>query len=241
MARRPQSRGVCTFCDKEYSKGGMTRHLKTCKARKQAIEEANKRPGPTSSLYHLRVTDHTPWAVIDPSYFWLHLEIDGNATLETLDDYLREIWLECCGHLSGFTIGEVFYTQLFEDSFGWREERDMAVPVGKLFQPGMKIPYEYDFGTTSYLTLHVLDERRGKPIGGKPITLMARNNPPDLRCAVCGEPAEWLCSLCVPEGKNAFFCEEHLDEHEHQEYLMAVVNSPRMGLCGYNGPAEPPY
>jgi len=29
----------------------------------------------------------------------------GSATLAKLDDYLRAIWLECCGHLSKFTIG----------------------------------------------------------------------------------------------------------------------------------------
>jgi len=29
----------------------------------------------------------------------------GSATLTKLDDYLRAIWLECCGHLSKFTIG----------------------------------------------------------------------------------------------------------------------------------------
>jgi hypothetical protein len=23
--------------------------------------------------------------------------------------------------------------------------------------------------------------------------------------------------------------------------LMALVNSPRTGMCGYDGPAEPPY
>ena len=33
------------------------------------------------------------------------LEMRGSATLAKLDDYLRAIWLECCGYLSGFTIG----------------------------------------------------------------------------------------------------------------------------------------
>jgi hypothetical protein len=28
---------------------------------------------------------------------------------------------------------------------------------------------------------------------------------------------------------------------EHEDYLHRVVNSPRMSMCGYNGPAEPPY
>lgn len=242
MARKPQSRGICTFCGKEYSKGGMTRHLKTCKAREQAIIQANKKFGRNTTLYHLQILDDTRWAVVDPSHFWLHLEIKSNATLDTLDQYLRAIWLECCGHLSGFEIGPVFYTKLFDDGMGWREERSMAVPVGKLFRPGMEIPYEYDFGTTSSLIIRVLDERKGKPIEEKPIVLMARNNPPDIRCAVCGEPAQWICTQCAwEEDKNAFFCDKHANQHEHRNMLLPVVNSPRMGLCAYSGPAEPPY
>jgi hypothetical protein len=34
--------------------------------------------------------------------YWLFLDIALNATLEDLDAFLRQIWLECCGHMSGF-------------------------------------------------------------------------------------------------------------------------------------------
>ena len=37
------------------------------------------------------------------------------------------------------------------------------------------------------------------------------------------------------------FCDAHAEEHEHDDMLMALVNSPRTGMCGYDGPAEPPY
>ena len=36
--------------------------------------------------------------------FWLHLEMNGRSTLKDLDRYLRAIWLECCGHLSQFSV-----------------------------------------------------------------------------------------------------------------------------------------
>jgi len=49
-------------------------------------------------LYHLQVQDD--WG----GDFWLHLEMPGKATLEDLDYYLRAIWLECCGHLSQFSL-----------------------------------------------------------------------------------------------------------------------------------------
>ena len=242
MSKKPQSRGKCAYCGKEYAKGSMTRHLKSCTARQEAMAAAQKKRGRDITLYHIQVLDKTPWAVFDSAYFWLHLEVAGNATLQDLDEYLRAIWLECCGHLSGFEIGEVFYTQIFDDGMSWRLERNMNVRIDRLFQPGMKIPYQYDFGTTSYLTIRVLDQRQGKPIHGKPIDLMARNNPLEIACHVCGKPAEWICTQCMwEEGKDSAFCEEHAEEHEHEEMELPILNSPRTGLCAYSGPDTPPY
>jgi hypothetical protein len=40
-----------------------------------------------------------------------------------------------------------------------------------------------------------------------------------------------------------FLCDEHVKNHPHDEYgdPLPLVNSPRLGMCGYDGPAEPPY
>ena len=96
MARRKQTRGECAFCGREMTKGGLTRHLKSCPEREEAIAAADKeqRKQPVQSLYHLQVQD--AWS----KDFWLHLEMNGRATLADLDNYLRAIWLECCHHLS---------------------------------------------------------------------------------------------------------------------------------------------
>ena len=36
--------------------------------------------------------------------YWLHLLIPSSSPLWYLDNFLRGIWLECCNHLSAFTI-----------------------------------------------------------------------------------------------------------------------------------------
>jgi hypothetical protein len=38
-------------------------------------------------------------------------------------------------------------------------------------------------------------------------------------------------------------CDEHAEDHPHDNYgePIPLCNSPRMGQCGYDGPAEPPY
>jgi len=222
------------------TRGGLARHLRTCAQRQQAIAMADGKRGQDQTLYHLQVQDARS------SHYWLHLEMRGNATLQDLDHYLRAIWLECCGHLSAFEIGPVRYTQLFNDGMSYGEEKSMNVRVHKLFRPGMAIPYEYDFGTTSELVIKVVDQREGKPTTEKPMVLMARNTFTPPPCAECGQPATQLCSECLWElGPEAMYCDAHAEEHaedvDHEDMLMSIVNSPRTGMCGYNGPAEPPY
>ncbi|MCI0576107.1 MAG: plasmid pRiA4b ORF-3 family protein [Chloroflexi bacterium] len=238
MARRQQTRGKCVYCGREMTRGGLARHLSTCAGRQAAVEAADQKPGKEQTMYHLQVQD--AWG----GTYWLHLEMQGTATLEELDHYLRAIWLECCGHLSSFSIGPYRYTQLFDDGLGMDDDRAMNVQVRRLFRPGMAIPYEYDFGTTSELMIQVVDKREGRPTTPHPIALMARNDPPEIVCMECGQPAAYLCVECMYEtDESGALCETHAGEHPHDNYgePMPVVNSPRIGMCGYEGPAEPPY
>ena len=60
----------------------------------------------------------------------------------------------------------------------------------------------------------------------------------------CGQAVTKLCLECLyEEEKWGTLCEEHAGEHAHDEYgePLDLVNSPRLGLCDYTGPAEPPY
>lgn len=229
--RTKRTRGECFFCGRRLTAGGMSRHLPDCRERQEVIERANQRPGDIEELYHLQIEDTAS------GDFWLHVEMRGSATMEDLDDYLRAIWLECCGHLSQFTPG------------GWRdvwgsEELPMRGQARDLLEPGTELTHVYDFGTTSYTTIKVRRMGRGNPLTSHPILLMARNDPPDDRCAVCGESASWLCIECLIEQDQwATFCDRHAEEHPHEEYgdPIPLVNSPRVGMCGYVGPAEPPY
>ena len=238
MARKKQTRGTCAFCGREMTKGGLSRHLATCPQRQEATIKANAQRGRNQTIYHLQVQD--AWN----GDYWLHLEIRGAATLEELDHYLRAIWLECCGHLSAFTIGYTTYTQLFDDGFSLGNDASMNISVQKLFEPGLQIPYEYDFGTTSELLIKVVAERKGKPLTKHPIMLMARNQAPVLECQECGQPAAWLCMECIyEEDAPGLLCDKHAEKHPHDEYgePVPLVNSPRTGMCAYDGPAEPPY
>jgi len=163
--------------------------------------------------------------------YWMYLSIPVNTTLEDLDDFLRDIWLECCGHLSAFTIeGTRYYISPMREY----DERGMKVALGDVLGPGMKFYHEYDFGTTTELTLRVVSELEGEA-KSESIQLLARNDPPSIACESCGKIAAQVCAECIWSGKG-WLCDECALEHEcGEEMLLPVVNSPRVRMCGYTG------
>jgi len=226
MTRKPQSRGTCQYCGEETAKSGMAKHLVKCSKRWETIESAKQ---PDEIIWHLRVQD------VHRKEFWLDLEMRNSATLEKLDHYLRAIWLECCGHLSQFTVG---------GSAGYEISKKRK--ADEVFTVGAQLLHLYDFGTTSETDIQVIGLREGGATTKHPIALMARNLTPEYLCQECNQPAEYLCMECLLEGsrnENCFLCEAHIEDHSHQEYgePIQMVNSPRLGMCGYTGPADPPY
>jgi predicted RNA-binding Zn-ribbon protein involved in translation (DUF1610 family) len=227
--RKKATRGACTYCGRELTRTGMARHLATCPERKKVIEAADAKPGKAVPLVHLQVQD--AWG----GDYWLQLEVTATTPLEKLDAYLRHIWLECCGHMSRFSTGD------------WGgDEIGKGRTVGQVFRPGTELTHVYDFGTESVTLLRAMGTRPGRPTTRHPIALMARNEAPSFACQECGEPAAALCLECAYEGDEeqpGTLCERHAGEHPHDDYgePMPLVNSPRVGMCGYEGPAEPPY
>jgi hypothetical protein len=220
-----QSKGHCLYCGKETTKAAMTRHLAICQKRQEAMAQTKQKK--LQALYHLRVQD-----AYRPE-FWLDLEMRGSAKLWDLDSYLRVIWLECCGHLSQFSIG------------GWAgEEIPMNRRADQVFELGLVLTHIYDFGTSSETLVKVVSAREAKPTTSHPIALMARNLTPEAECLVCKGPATKLCIECLIEHNTwGTLCDEHAETHPHADYgePIPLVNSPRLGMCGYTGPAEPPY
>lgn len=227
MAQKSESRGTCFFCGETIFKRSITNHLEKCTKRLEAIQAAGSGSQAQDKLWHLRVQD------VYIKEYWLDLEMVGSASLEKLDFYLRAIWLECCSHLSKFTIG------------GWGgKEIGKTRKANNIFESGLVLRHLYDYGTTSETDIKVVNFRIGARISKNPIYLMARNLPPVAHCQECGKPAAWLCIECISEtDTSGLLCDEHKEEHPHDNYgePMRIFNSPRVGMCGYDGPAMPPY
>ena len=222
------SQGICQFCQSVFSKAAMTRHLEKCAQRVDAATPGNQKAAKATRLVHLLVDGR------DQPQYWMHLELPAEATLQNLDDFLRRTWLECCGHLSKFELAGVSYASYPDREFG---DKSMRMQVGGILSPGQQFFHEYDFGTTTELRLKVVAEREGAA-KGKSIQVLARNEAPLISCQVCGKPATEVCSQCIYEG-GGWLCDTCAEEHVcGEEMLLPVVNSPRVGMCGYTGPTK---
>ena len=186
--------------------------------------------------YHIKVADR-----YDPRY-WMHLDVPKSLRLSDLDTYLRNIWLECCGHLSAFSISGVRYESddtLSLGPFAGPRPRNMRVKLYKVLRPGRTFSYEYDFGSTTALALRVGSEGQSDLRLG--IHLLARNDPPVLVCHSCGvASATAICAECISyEGYDlvgGYLCTDCGGRHACDEWMrLPVVNSPRTGVCGYGG------
>jgi hypothetical protein len=168
--------------------------------------------------------------------YWLDIELKQKASLLVLDQFLRDIWLECCGHLSMFTIeGQTYMVPSpFADDDPFDEDESMDVPAKDVLRTGMSFNHEYDFGTSTYLVLEVLSEREGHFKG--PLRLLSRNNPQTWQCCKCDQSATWVNSQDIYDVENPFYCETHMQQHPDHDYaFLPTVNSPRMGMCAYTG------
>lgn len=229
------TKGRCTACGGAYSKADITRHLAKCLARRaqSAVALTNSTQKiQTGQLLHLEIEGRD-----DPIY-WLHMEVPGQATLVDLDNFLREYWVECCGHLSAFEIENTKYAVMPDTEFGFEEKNMRGVKLEKVLRAGQSFDYEYDYGTTTQLRLRVRGIRAGQYIGkSKAIKVLARNEAPEIPCDKCKRiPAVVICTECRWHGEG-WLCEECADKHEeeHSDYFLPVVNSPWVGECGYVG------
>ena len=220
---RKSGEGACRFCLQTFSGSTIGRHLESCKAKKE--KDAEEAKGKKSDrIFHIRVSGG--------GEFWLHIEMKASSKLSDLDQFLRDVWLECCGHLSQFIIDR----QAYMPSGGDLREMDaksMGVQLGKLLGVKGKFDYEYDFGSTTKLEGQIVSEREGAL--KEKVRILARNRSPEAACTKCGKPAAQFCTDCWE-----FYCAPCLYEHGcGEEMALPVVNSPRMGVCGYTGEQDP--
>ena len=121
------SKGQCYLCDGTFSKSAMTRHLKSCTQKESSKVASGNQSSGKKAVFHLMVQGRYA-----PDY-WMYLEIPAEVKLEVLDAFLRDIWLECCDHMSDFEIKGRRYSVAPMADLG-----DIASPCTGTMQPTME-------------------------------------------------------------------------------------------------------
>ena len=214
-----KSEGVCLYCNETVSKQEMTRHVSThLKKMEKELEKGNKNVG---KYYHLSVT---------AAEMFLVLLVENKTTFDELDHFFRAIWLECCGHMSSFRVKSGVTITDMSDDFGFEPNtKSMTTKVSKVFEKGVVLDYEYDFGSTTGFQIKVLDQYT-LPLQPDNVLLISRNEPLPILCRTCEkEPAQEICEVHMYEG--GFFCKKCAKKHAKQcedfedGSKLSVVNS----------------
>jgi hypothetical protein len=97
------------------------------------------------------------------------------------------------------------------------------------------IGYVYDMGSSTDLEIQVV--AKIDACQQKKVMILMQNEPPALSCESCKKAASVICSqcgdsTCSPSSKKHTCVVDEGDDY----MLMPLVNSPRAGVCGYEGP-----
>jgi hypothetical protein len=249
MEQNVKSEGKCLFCGEMFSKSRINKHLDS-HLKQIEVENTNERS------YLVKIEANPRW---NSAAYFLLLWVNKTASMGDIDFFLRSIWLECCGHISQFSDPEVKkrkkrldfseISKLLEQGKlpqynKLKKELDSEVPMSQkvknIFRKGLVLEYEYDFGSSTYLILKVVEEYQVK--ADKKIVLLSRNEPLELLCDLCQKKiATQICTIHRDRNEDYLFCDKCAKKHEKKcddfaDYAaMPVVNSPRMGVCAYEG------
>ena len=175
----------------------------------------------TEESFLLRVT------YPEDSNFWMYLAEKKDGSLRQLDQFLRDVWVECCGHLSLFCFEDTVYSCNCREMPG----RSMNAKLMSILEEGMSFRYEYDMGSPTELLVEVVGTIR-MPHRREKVFPLARNFMPKYKCVRCGRRGELVSRMDMGPIEKGVFC-ARCAQKEDIEGLLPLVNSPRTGICGY--------
>ena len=199
-----KTQSQCLGCRKQLHNRSARKHLNTCIAKAGATA-----PKPMLLVSATASYGHTK------NVYVLYTLMPKNATLRDIDEFLKEHWLECCGHLSTFDSKQaLFVSDGFEDGFAGGTNPSFDHRAAWAIPPDSDAHYEYDMGSTTCVSIRVQPAPDGAQDwlaqhgidAGDPIL---QNLMPES-CDDCGQEAthfredKTLCAGCFPESRQSF-------------------------------------
>lgn len=227
-------KGTCKICNKKIMDGNYAEHLHECvDTERDNVNDNN--------FYLLHIQD------ADIEGYWMFVGCVCSTTLEELDVFLREKWVDCCGHMSEYTksksgkiIGmkttmDQVYQQTYPIVDSKKSTKSAKSTKSNVMMEIEPIRYDYDFGSPTTLFITIL-QKYEKCIFDDKIFLLMENDPILFKCKKCRKRSTQICDSCIIK-----LCVNCSKKHECPESDEAIIydlyNSPRIGVCGYFGPS----
>ena len=174
--------GKCYYCKKELTERTIKRHIKNCPVMSRVIEEKMNNSTTSRDQFIISLKDK-----YSPKVYSIYISIDANLQLHHLDQFIRNIWVECCGHLS------VFYINGHSYADNSNKMNEMNVYLKDVLNDELKFEYEYDFGSTTSLILEVVDILI-VPKTFTQIEIIARNKESVVEGIYYNSPRDGVCA-----------------------------------------------
>lgn len=174
--------GKCYYCGKELTERTIKRHMKNCSEMKKIIEDKIQNAKDVRDQFLISIKDKKA-----PSKYCIYMSIDAGLHLEHFDKFIRDIWVECCDHLSAFYIDKKEYGSKSDGQY------KMNFHLKDILSVNQKLEYKYDFDSTTCLVLEVVDMFKVSEDFNK-IEIIARNNEENNGDAeYCNSPRDGMC------------------------------------------------
>ena len=198
------SKKNCQFCNIKFGTNAFKEHIADCICNSQ-----NNKSG-----YLIEFISHS--GILGKEYI-MYAIFGTKCKFSHIDEFLKKRWCECCGHLS--TLDKIVFL-----------ENEMAMTEIKfniLISKHVNVDqfrYQYDMGSTTTIFFRIVKKLDGIETNTN-IELLYHNEPYKLKCK-CKKEA-----LYIYEGEK--LCEECKEDVDEPECALSIVNSPRVGMCGY--------
>ena len=265
-AEADNSEGICHVCSSLLRADDVRSHAATCFTdavrSRYIVRDVDERYARSQPLLI--------WVRSDELRHWMMLVVQPTASLRQLDQFLRDQWLECCGHMSHFEIGDTQYSACvpgpgdpprFDTDLAESDEQHMVHTVEETIAMGQKFRHEFDYGDTTCLDLELVAllpvpyeyvKEFINPPGGAQghfddfITVVARNLSPE-RCFTCGAVAHWryyenpYVHIPPEEGGPIVGPPYFCNDCAPREVMLSKLrNSPRVGVGCYDNTHDEP-
>lgn len=236
----------CRFCTSKFWKKDMGLHTYAC-----VREKYKDRAG---CLVHFSSRD------MNNNVYEMYAMIENDCTFLDIDQFLKFMWCECCGHLSKFTQMKVVNSTEAKNTTNentttveettkvenitisdepYTDEDGNFIDPSEIsksvllstYNSGDYFLYEYDYGFTTDVLMGIISKNE-KISKTKNIILLYRNEQPNTKCATK------LCTnQTVMHHYDKSYCKPCFTKFkktvQYENVELKISNSPRTGTCGY--------